>query len=192
MPRIVIVASGGVLSIRSKANWTLGLGGGAVLVSGCGSGRGDSLGLAFEAGVDVSMGAVATLASPETCRTISEGGRVVPDGSFAGSTDCIAGSEAGFGGSVEALAISAGCIFGSVESVGCFETSAAWFRGPEACFASSAGGPRGSEDRVAVSEGCLTISEESVAKSEDCLAGSADGFELSETLFGVSGGTTAL
>ena len=117
-----MAASGGELSIRSKANWIFGFAGGAVLVVGCGSGRGDSLDLAFKAGVDVSTGAVATLASSETCLTISEGGSDMregcfgdsvdceaPDGGFAGSVDCCAGSEAGFGDSAKALATSDGC-----------------------------------------------------------------------------------
>src|SRR5712672_536648 len=76
VPRIVMAASGGVLSMRNKASWIFGLDGGVDF--GCGSGRDDSFGLAITPGVDAWTGAFAAsdicLASSGTCFRISEKG----------------------------------------------------------------------------------------------------------------------
>src|SRR5580765_6939790 len=102
VPRMVMVALGGVLSMRNKANWIFGLGGGVDF--GCGSGRGDSLDLATKGGADVSTGAFGTwdicLASSGTCFMISENGSEPSEACFGGCADGPGMSDGGFGDSV--------------------------------------------------------------------------------------------
>src|SRR6267142_6529954 len=126
VPRMVIAASGGVLSIRNRANLIFGLGGGAALVSGNGSGRGDSFGLAVTTGVDVSGGAFAIsescFAGSESCFAIWGGGCGASEEGFGGSADCFATSEGCFGGAADCLGTSDG-FRASVDSADCLAIS---------------------------------------------------------------------
>src|SRR5437879_12364462 len=100
VPRMLIVASGGVLSIRNRANWIFGLGAGVVLVTGSGSRGTESFGLTIGDGVDDSTGAFGTsvtcLASSKTCFTISAGESGTPEACFGGSVDGPGMSDSGF------------------------------------------------------------------------------------------------
>src|SRR5436190_14584673 len=106
VPRIVMEALAGVLSMRNKASWIFGLGG--VVDFGCESGAGDSLGLAIKVGVTVSAGAFGTwdicLASSGTCFMISENGSEPSEACFGGCAVGWGMSEGGFGDSVDCFA----------------------------------------------------------------------------------------